>query len=153
MLDFWPMKEITKNKKAYFDYEILEEIEAGLVLNGAEIKSIRAGNVNLRGSYIGETENGLIVRNMHISEYRLVDMREDPLRERQILLHKKEIDKLRGKLKEKNLTVIPLKLYLKKGYAKLLLGVCKGRKKHNKREVLKRRDQDMEIRRHLRATL
>lgn len=139
------MKEITKNKKAYFDYEILEEIEAGLVLNGAEIKSIRAGNVNLAGAYIGEIEKGLVVRNMHISEYRMADIELDPLRERRILLRKKEIDKLLGKLKEKNLTVIPLKLYLKKGYAKLLLGVCKGRKKHDKREVLKRRDQDMEI--------
>lgn len=143
------MKEITKNKKAYFDYEILEEIEAGLVLNGAEIKSIRAGNVNLAGAYIGEIEKGLAVRNMHISPYAQMDIKQDPIRERRILLHKKEIGKLHGKLKERNLTVIPLKLYLKKGYAKLLLGVCKGRKKHDKREVLKRRDQDMEIRRHL----
>lgn len=143
------MKEITKNKKAYFNYEILEEIEAGLVLNGAEIKSIRAGNVNLTGAYVGEAAKGLAVKSMHISAYAGMDIKQEPLRERSILLHKKEIEKLHGKLKERNLTVIPLKLYLKKGYAKLLLGVCKGRKKHDKREVLKRRDQDMEIRKKL----
>src|SRR3989338_7594136 len=139
------MKEISKNKKAYFDYEILEELEAGIVLTGAEIKSIRAGNVNLKGSYVGESAHGLSVKNMHISEHPHMEREDGPLRERQLLLHKKEIGKLHGKLKEKNLTVIPLKLYLKKGYAKLLLGLCKGRKKHDKRNVLKRKDEDMEI--------
>lgn len=141
------MKEITKNKKAYFDYEIMEEVEAGIILTGAEIKSVRGGNVNLTGAYIGEIEGGLAIKNMHISPFAQMDVKQDPVRERGILLHKKEIDKLKGNLKEKNLTVIPLKLILKKGYAKLLLGICKGRKKHDKREVLKKRDQNMEIRR------
>lgn len=142
-------KEIAQNKKAYFDYAVLEEIEAGIVLTGAEIKSIRCGNVNLKGSYVGETTNGLSVKNMHISEYPKMDIKQEPLRERPLLLHKKEIEKLKIKLKEKNLTIIPLKMYLKKGYCKLLLGLCKGKKQHDKRNVLKRKDQDMEIKREM----
>ncbi|MDP4008059.1 MAG: SsrA-binding protein SmpB [Candidatus Peregrinibacteria bacterium] len=142
-------KELAQNKKAYFDYEVLEEVEAGLVLTGAEIKSIRSGNVNLKGSYVGETAKGLAVKNMHISEYPQMDTKQSPLRERRLLLHKKEIEKLQIKLKEKNLTIIPLKMYLKKGYCKLLLGLCKGKKQHDKRDTLKRKDQDMEIRREM----
>ncbi|MBT6069053.1 SsrA-binding protein SmpB [Candidatus Peregrinibacteria bacterium] len=143
------MKEIAKNKKAYFDYEILEEYESGIILTGAEIKSIRGGNVNLKGSYVGETEGKLAVKNMHISVYAAIQTPQEPTRERFLLLHKKEIDKIQGKLKERGLAVIPLRLYLKKGYAKLSIGICRGKKNHDKRQTLKRKDQDMEVKRAL----
>ena len=143
------MKELSKNKKVYFDYEILEDYEAGIVLTGAEIKSVRAGNVNLKGSYVGESEKGLAVKNMHISVYPQMQIPQEPTRERELLLHKKEIDKLRGKLSEQGLAIIPLKIYIKKGYCKLLLGVCKGKKKHDKRSTLKEKAQNMEIKRAL----
>ncbi len=143
------MKEIAKNKKAYFDYEILDEYEAGIVLTGAEIKSIRAGNVNLKGSYVGETEGELMVKSMHVSVYAPMKIAQDPTRERKLLLHKKEIEKLKGKLGEQGLTVIPLRIYLKKGYCKLSIGVCKGKKKHDKRHDLKKKAQNMEVKRAL----
>jgi len=147
------MKEIAKNKKAYFDYEILDEYEAGLMLTGAEIKSIRAGNVNLKGSYVGEIQAGstigLAVKGMHVSPYTPMKVAQDPTRERPLLLHKKEIEKLRGKLTEQGLTIIPLKIYIKKGYCKLLIGVCRGKKKHDKRKTLKKKAQDMEVKRAL----
>lgn len=147
------MKEIAKNKKAYFDYEVLEEIEAGIVLTGAEIKSVRKGNINLKSAYVSNISEGktqeLLVKNMHIAVYPQMNVPQDPTRERKLLLHRKEIDKLHGKLTEQGLTLIPLKMYLKKGYAKLLLGLCKGKKKHDKRKTLKKKAQDMEMKRAL----
>jgi len=142
------MKEeyIAKNKKAYFDYEILERYEAGIVLTGLEIKQVRAKNVQLLGSYVkvlhiyGKAE--LFAINVNISKT------TKPTRTRKLLLHKKEINALISKVEQKNLTLIPLKIYLKKNrFAKLLIGLVRGRKKHDKRQVLKKRDQKRETRR------
>lgn len=138
--------EIAKNKKAYFDYEILEKYEAGIVLTGLEIKQIRVKNVQLKGSYVkilhtsGKPE--LFAININISKTL------DPVRSRKLLMHKKEISSLIGKIEQKNLTLVPLKIYLKKNrYAKLLVGLVKGRKKHDKRRVTKERDQRREAQR------
>ena len=143
------MKQIAQNKQAYFNYEVLEYIEAGIILTGPEIKSIRTGNVNLKGSYVSEEKGELFIKGMHISEYPYMKTPQDPLRERKLLLHKKEVSKLIGKLSEQGLAIIPLKIYLKKGYCKLLIGLCKGKKKYDKRKDLKKKAQDMEVKRAL----
>lgn len=138
--------EIAKNKKAYFDYEILERFEAGLVLTGEEIKQIRAKNVQLKGSYVkilhlsGKPE--LFAININISKTK------DPTRSRKLLMHKKEINSLIGKIEQKKLTLVPLKIYLKKNQlAKLLIGLVKGRKKHDKRTLIQDRDLKREAER------
>lgn len=132
--------EIAKNKKAYFDYEILENFEAGIVLTGEEIKAIRAKKIQISGSYVkilsGKSKKPEIFAiNLNISKTKEVD------RTRKLLMHKKEISYLLGKTEQKNLTLIPLRIYIKnKRYAKLHFGLCKGRKKFDKRELLKKRD-------------
>ncbi len=150
------MKIIAQNKKARFDYEILEELEAGVVLTGAEIKSIRQGKVNLKGSYVGasvhKNTGGLYVKQMHITKYAQTDTPQNPLRDRKLLLHKKEILRIFSKTTEKGMAVIPLKLYLKKGYAKLLLGIGKGKKQYDKRRTLKKKAETMEVKQALKRT-
>lgn len=138
--------EIAKNKKAYFDFEILERFEAGLVLTGDEIKQIRAKNVQLKGSYVrilhtsGKPE--LFAININISKA------SDPTRSRKLLMHKKEINSLIGMIEQKNLTLVPLKIYLKKNqYAKLLIGLVRGRKKADKRTLIQDRDLKREAER------
>lgn len=143
--------EIAKNKKGYFDFEILEEYEAGIVLNGEEIKSIRKKQINLKGSYIkflysNKSKPELFAININIKNL------TNPTRTRKILMHKKEIMHLFGKVEQKNLTLIPLKVYLKKNrLAKILIGLAKGRKKYNKKEVLKRRDELKEAQKQIRS--
>lgn len=138
--------DITKNKKAYFDYEILEKFEAGIVLSGAEIKMIRAKHVQIGGSYVkilqGKDDRPeVFIINMNISKV------PEPTRTRKLLMHKKEINSLIGQTQQKRLTLIPLNLYIKKNRAKLLVGLCRGKKLHDKRETKKRRDQDRETKR------
>lgn len=135
-----------KNRKATFDYEILEELEAGIVLTGTEIKSIRNGNANLKDSYAVIRNNEVYLLNMHISEYKEGNIfNHDEKRTRKLLLHKKEILKLRDKIILNGNTLIPLKLYFKGNKVKILLGLAKGKKSYDKRESIKEKDIKREI--------
>lgn len=136
-----------KNKKAYFDYTILEEIEAGISLVGTEIKSVRKGSVDLKDSFITIKNNEAFVLNMYIAKYEEGNrFNHDERRTRKLLLHKKEIKKLKEKIKIEGLTLIPLKLYFKKNYVKVLVGICKGKKLYDKRASIKERDLKRETR-------
>ena len=129
------------NRKAKFDYEIEEEYEAGIVLTGTEIKSIRQGKANIKDSYAIIRNNEIYLLNTHISEYNEGNrFNHDETRTRKLLLHKKEIYKLRDKLEIEGYTLIPLKIYFVRGRAKVLIGVCKGKKQYNKKETIKERD-------------
>lgn len=136
-----------KNKKAYFDYTVLEEIEAGISLVGTEIKSVRKGSVDLKDSFITIKNNEAFVLNMYIARYEEGNrFNHDERRTRKLLLHKKEIKKLKEKIKIEGLTLIPLKLYFKKNYVKVLVGICKGKKLYDKRASIKERDLKRETR-------
>lgn len=131
---------IAKNKKVFFDYEILDKYECGIVLTGPEVKSIRGGRVQLKGSYVQFINNRMVIVNMHISEYKpAANASYDPTHTRSILLRKNQIEEVRAKLEQKGLTVVPLEIYLKGNLIKVQIGVCKGRKQFDKREVLKER--------------
>ncbi|MBP2240337.1 SsrA-binding protein [Cytobacillus eiseniae] len=141
-------KTIAQNKKAYHDFTIEETYEAGIVLQGTEIKSIRQGKVNLKESYARIDKGEVFVIGMHVSPYEQGNRyNHDPLRERKLLLHNKEISKLIGETKEIGYSLVPLKLYLKNGYAKILLGLAKGKKKYDKREDLKKKEAKREVER------
>ena len=134
------------NKKARFDYFIEEEIECGIVLKGTEIKSIRAGLANLKDCYAIIRDNEVFLLNMHISKYEEGSIfNHDETRTRKLLLHKKEILKLKDKLTLQGYTLVPIKLYFKKNKAKILLGVCKGKKNYDKRNDIKDRDNAREL--------
>ena len=129
------------NRKAKFDYEIEETIEAGIVLTGTEIKSIRLGKANLKDSYAIIKKNEVFLLGMHISAYKEGNIfNHDELRTRKLLLHKKEILKLNNKITLDGYSLIPIKLYFKGGIAKILLGVAKGKKLYDKRESIKEKD-------------
>lgn len=134
------------NRKAYHDYLIEERVEAGIVLKGSEIKSIRAGKISLQDAY-AKPENGeLWLFNSHIASYDAASYNtHQPTRPRKLLLHKKEVAMLTGRVKQRGLTLVPLKLYIKHGIAKIELGVGKGKKLYDKRETIMRRDIDREI--------
>ncbi|ASV68344.1 SsrA-binding protein SmpB [Cytobacillus sp. FSL W7-1323] len=141
-------KTIAQNKKAYHDYTVEETYEAGIVLQGTEIKSIRNGRVNLKDAYARIVNNELFIIGMHISPYEQGNIHNhDPLRTRKLLLHRKEINKLIGESKESGYALVPLKLYLKNGFAKVLVGLAKGKKKYDKREDLKRKEAKREVER------
>jgi SsrA-binding protein len=138
---------LAENRKAYHDYEILETYEAGLVLVGTEVKAIREGRVNLRDSYARVERGEVWAFNVHISPYShrgYVD--HQPLRSRKLLLHKAEIRKLIGRTVEKGLTLVPLRMYLQRGRVKLAVGLARGKKAHDKRETIRRREVDRETR-------
>ena len=138
------------NRKANYDYQILETIETGIVLTGTEIKSIRNGSANLKDSYAIIKNDEVYILNMHISHYEEGNIfNHDETRTRKLLLHKKEILKLNEKVKLQGLTLVPLKLYFKKNKAKLLIGLAKGKKTYDKREAMKKRDSLLEIKREL----
>ena len=141
-------KTITVNRKAHHDYHILESLEAGIVLSGSEIKSIRAGRVNIRDAYARPENGELWLVNAHIAAYEAASrFGHEPNRPRKLLLHRRQIDELTAMVAQKGLTLVPLKLYIKKGTAKLEIGVGRGKKLHDKREVIARRDSDREIER------
>lgn len=143
------MMEIN-NRKAKFDYNIEETIEAGIVLTGTEIKSIRQGKANLKDSYAVIKNNEVLLLGMHISKYEEGNIfNHDELRTRKLLLHKKEILKINNKLTLEGYTLVPVKLYFVKNKAKILLGIAKGKKQYDKRESIKKRDQELEIRKQL----
>lgn len=137
-----------KNKKAYFNYFIEDELEAGIALVGTEIKSVRKGSVNITDSYVRIKNNEAYIINMFIEKYDSGSIfNHDPSRERKLLLHKKEIKKLLEKVQKESYTLIPLKIYLKNGKAKILLGIVRGKKLYDKRESIKKRDLQRQINR------
>lgn len=148
------MGVLAKNKKAYFDYEVLETYEAGLKLLGHEVKSVKNGRVSLKGSFVVLKQQGenrlpeFFLINAHIPLYKQAgDIKDyDPYRDRKLLLNKKEIRYLLGKKQEKGLTLVPIKLYTKHGFIKLEFGLARGKKKYDKREDLKRKDLDRQKR-------
>lgn len=138
---------IAENRKAFHDYHILETYEAGVALLGTEVKAIREGRVNLRDSYASVQKGEVFLNGVNISPYShrgYVD--HEPLRTRKLLLHKNEILKLTGKVAEKGMTLVPLRLYFKDGRVKVALGVAKGKKDYDKRDTIKAREADREAR-------
>ena len=142
------VKIIATNKKAHHEYFILEELEAGIELTGTEIKSIRLGKININDSYAQIKKGEIYLINCHISKYDKGNYNNhDELRDRRLLLHKKEIRKWYNKLKlEQRLTLVPLKVYLKDGLCKVSISLCKGKKLYDKREALKERDIERSLR-------
>ncbi len=141
-------KIVIENKKAYKDFEIYETYEAGIVLKGSEVKSVRMGNVDLTGSYCKIKQGEIFVYNMKIAPYEKSFEKLPPDRERKLLLKKKEIKRLTGKVSERGFTIIPLKIYFnERGWAKLEIAVCKGRKKREKKQKLKEKEIMREIER------
>ena len=143
-------KPLAQNKKASHDYHILDTIEAGIVLTGTEIKSIRAARINLKDGFAQIKNGEAWLVNVHISLYDQGNQfNHDPLRNRKLLLHKKQINQLAGEISKKGVTLVPLKVYIKNGFAKVLLGLAQGKHDYDKRESIKKRDQEREIRRTL----
>jgi SsrA-binding protein len=136
---------VTINRKARHDYEILETFEAGMVLTGSEVKSLRDGRVNLKDSFARVDRGEVFLLNAHISPYSAADrFGHEPERTRKLLLHRAEIDKLLGRVQERGLTIIPLRIYFKNGRAKVALGVGRGKKAYDKREAIKEREMKRE---------
>ena len=142
--------DIVKNKKALFNYELLEKYEAGIVLLGTEVKSLRERAVNMSDSYASFKKGELFIVNLHISPYHFgTRNNHESLRERKLLMKKREIKRLFGKVKEQGLTLIPISLYFSKGKVKVELALAKGKKLHDKRETLKRKTLDREMERYI----
>ncbi|GAA0462771.1 SsrA-binding protein SmpB [Alkalibacillus silvisoli] len=141
---------IATNRKARHDFHIEETFEAGMVLKGTEIKSIRAGRVNLKDSFARVHKGEVYVHNLHISEYTQGNQfNHEPTRARKLLLHRKEINQLIGQTQQKGYSLVPLKMYIKNGVAKLLIGVGRGKKKYDKREDLKQKAMKRDVERAL----
>lgn len=140
---------IATNRKAYRDYEVLESLECGIELKGSEVKSLRAARINLNDSFARFEENEIYLYNAHIGHYAQASyLNVDPDRQRKLLLHKKQLVRINGKLTQKGLTLIPLKIYFNdRGFAKIELALCKGKKLYDKREDVKRRETDKLLRR------
>ncbi len=139
---------IAKNKKAYHNYFVEERLEAGLVLTGTEVKSCRDGRVNFKDAYCDFRDAELYVLQMHISHYphASAHFNHEPERPRKLLLHRRELKRLLGKIKEKGLTLVPLAIYLKGNRIKLEIGLCRGKKSYDKRETIKQRDEARNLR-------
>lgn len=146
------IKVVTDNRKARHDYFIEETYEAGMALTGTEVKSLRAGKANLKDSY-AQVENGeMFLFNMHISPYEQGNRNNvDPVRTRKLLMHKGEINRLFGKVKQQGLTLVPLKVYFKRGRIKVEIALAKGKKQYDKREALAAKDAQREVERGLRG--
>lgn len=141
---------IADNRKARFDYEIIETFEAGMVLTGSEVKSIRAKQVQLKDSYVSFVKDEAFLQNAHISEYKASSYNNHhPERLRKLLLHRDQIDKIFSALRERGLTCVPLKMFFKNGYVKLDIALVKGKKAHDKREAIKKRDVNLEMKKSL----
>ncbi len=140
------MKLIHKNKKAYFDYEILQEFKAGIMLLGSEIKSVRKGDINLKGSYVSFNNNLPVLKGANISRYKYDQSDNyDPFRDRPLLLNAAENDRIEGQLNTQGVTLIPLFIGLEGPYAKLQIALARGKKKHDKRQTIKDREGKREI--------
>ena len=139
-------KVFATNRKAYHDYHVLESLEAGLALTGTEIKSVRAGRVNLREGYARVQDGEIWLYNTHISPYEQGNRyNHEPTRPRKLLLHKGEIGRLTGKSQEQGLTLVPLRIYERRGHAKVELAVVRGKRQYDKREAIARRDAQREV--------
>lgn len=142
-----PEKLLATNRKALFNYEIVERVEAGVVLRGTEVKSIRAGGLNFSDGYVEYRRGELFMIGCRIAPYSHGSLdNHSEQRERKLLLHRREIDKLGGKTTERGLTLVPLRAYFKNGRVKVEIGLGRGKKVHDKRETIKRRDQERETR-------
>lgn len=141
------MRVITKNRKAYFDYQILESLETGISLMGSEVKSIREGRVSLKESYAEIKDGEVFLLSCHISPYEASNrFNHEPLRERKLLLHRQEIKRLTGKVKERGFTLIPTKILINdKGKIKVEIALAKGKKTYQKREAIRERDREREM--------
>jgi SsrA-binding protein len=136
----------SSNRRAYHEYEVMDSMEAGIVLTGTEIKSVRAGKVNLRDSYARVQQGEVMLYNMHVSPYDQGNIwNHDPLRPRKLLLHRKQIDKLAEQSQAQGLTLIPLRLYAKKGFAKLEIAVARGKRQYDKRAAIADRESKREL--------
>ncbi len=146
-------KLIANNKKALHDFFILEKYEAGISLRGTEVKSVRMGNCSIREAFVRIDGGEAVIYGMHISPYEKGNIfNRDPLRERKLLLHKAEIRKISGKVKEKGMTLVPLRVYLKGNLVKVEIGLAKGKKLYDKREDIAKKDSEREARRNLKET-
>ncbi len=145
------IKIVAQNKKAYHDYFVLEKLEAGIELFGTEVKSIRQGKINLKDSWCSIKDGEMFVNGMHISPYEQGNIfNRDPLRTKRLLLHKKEIRRFYANVKQEGLSIVPLSVYFSKGRAKVEIGLCKGKKLYDKREVAAKKDAQRDIERNLR---
>lgn len=136
------VKLIAKNRKAFFDYEIVDRVEAGLHLKGSEVKSLRDGKVVMGDAYASIEEGEAWLRSLHIPEYAHgAYANHEPLRDRKLLLHRGEIDKLHQQVREKGMTLVPLELYFRRGKAKVMLGLVRGKARHDKRRAIRERDE------------
>ncbi len=142
-------KIVTTNRKAHRDYAVIESFECGIELKGSEVKALRDARININDSFARIDKNEVILYSAHISPYEQASyLNVDPVRQRKLLLHKKQIDKLAGQLAQRGLTLIPLKVYFnERGFAKVELALCKGKKSYDRREDIKRRETDMAVRR------
>lgn len=140
-----------KNRKAFFEYEIVEKVEAGIVLHGSEVKSARDGKINLVDSYARFDGGELFLVNCNISEYRnAATFGHNPVRKRKLLLHRAELRKLERRIEEKGMTAVPIRFFFnERGFAKVELGIGRGKQSHDKRQALKERDSDREVRREM----
>jgi SsrA-binding protein len=144
-------KVVARNRKARHEYHILETFEAGMALKGPEVKSIRAGHVSFQDSFARVERGEVWLHSLYISPYEQANrFNDDPTRPRKLLLNRSEIRRLVGKVEEKGLTLVPLEIYFSRGYAKVLLALARGKKLHDKRETLKRKDQEREAQRAMR---
>lgn len=147
------MKLIAENRKARHDFELLEKFEAGLVLTGSEVKSIRAGAINLKDSFVVTKGNELFLQNCHISEYKASSYNNHaPERQRKLLLNRAEISKILSKIHERGYSCVPTKVYFKNGRVKMEIAMARGKKMHDKRDDIKKRDRDKQAREALKAT-
>jgi len=145
-------KIIAENKKARYDYSIEDEYEAGMVLMGTEVKSLRSGRANLKDSYAKIVNGEVFIHQMHISPYPFAHLdNHDPLRVRKLLLHHHEIKRLYAKVNEKGFSLVPLKLYFKNGKVKMVIALAKGKHKYDKRETIRRRDEQRDVDRQYKA--
>ena len=145
------IKIVANNKKAYHDYFVLEKLEAGIELFGTEVKSIRQGKINLKDSWCFVKDGEMFVNGMHISPYEQGNIfNRDPMRTKRLLLHKKEIRRFYAMVKQDGLAIVPLSVYFSKGRAKIEIGLCKGKKLYDKREVAAKKDAQRDIERSMR---
>ena len=146
------LQTVARNKKAYHDYFVLESFEAGIELFGTEVKSVRQGKVNLKDAWCSIEKGEIYVNGMHISPYEFGNIfNRDPMRKRRLLMHKREINRLYGQLKQQGLTLIPLSAYFNRGRLKIQVGLCRGKKNYDKRESIARKDAEREAARELRS--
>ena len=144
------IKQVAQNRKAYHDYFVMEKFEAGIELYGTEVKSIRQGNINLKDAFCTVKDGEMLVRGLHVSPYEKGNIfNRDPMRAKRLLMHKREIIKLYARIKQEGLTLIPISVYFKDSIVKLELGLCKGKKLHDKRDSEAERDAGREMDRSL----